>query len=185
MTDLRPIPRSFRDVSHDAGREAIPSLGLAEVFFWLNLLAAAGFLALAVATRRWVWTAVPVGQLFFGFFLAKGDLCGASAFSEVLLMRDGRKAFGIWTAIVTAMLLFAVMQAAGLVTLAPKPLLWANAVVGGLDLRRRDGAGRGVHQRMPLQGGRRQSELDRRPSHHPRGDRLCRARPAFEDQRIS
>lgn len=107
--------------------ERRPGWGL----FWLNVLAAVGFLALAVATRRWVWTAVPVGQLF-GFFLAKGDLCGASAFSEVLLMRDGRKAFGIWTAIVTAMLFFAVMQAAGLVTLAPKPLLWANDILGGL-----------------------------------------------------
>ena len=99
--------------------------------FWLNVLAAAGFLLAAVMTRRWVWTAVPVGQLF-GFFLAKGDLCGASAFSEVLLMRDGRKAFGIWTAVVTAMALFAAAQALGLVILAPKPLLWASYILGGL-----------------------------------------------------
>lgn len=97
----------------------------------LNILAGAGFLAVAIIARRWVWTAVPVGQLF-GFFLAKGDLCGASAFSEVLLMRDGRKAFGIWTAVVTAMALFAVAQASGLAILAPKPLLWANYILGGL-----------------------------------------------------
>jgi hypothetical protein len=32
-----------------------------------------------------VLTAIPIGFLF-GFFLQKGDLCGASAFSEVLLM---------------------------------------------------------------------------------------------------
>ncbi|MCX6559271.1 MAG: YeeE/YedE family protein [Candidatus Aminicenantes bacterium] len=101
------------------------------LLFWLNILAALAFLLAAALTRHWVWTAVPIGQLF-GFFLAKGDLCGASAFSEILLMRDGRKAFGIWTAIVTAMIFFAVMQAAGLATLAPKPLLWANAILGGL-----------------------------------------------------
>ena len=47
-------------------------------------------------------------------------------------MSDGRKIFGVWTAIVTAMIFFAVAQAAGLVTLAAKPLLWANYVVGGL-----------------------------------------------------
>ncbi|MDD8024931.1 MAG: YeeE/YedE family protein [Acidobacteriota bacterium] len=99
--------------------------------FWLNVLAALGFLLAAVMTRQWIWTAVPVGQLF-GFFLAKGDLCGASAFSEVLLMRDGRKSFGLWTAIVTAMSLFAAAQAVGWVTLAPKPLLWASYILGGL-----------------------------------------------------
>ncbi|MCK7478141.1 MAG: hypothetical protein M0C28_12535 [Candidatus Moduliflexus flocculans] len=44
---------------------------------------------------------MPVG-LLFGFFLQKGDLCGASAFSEVLLMRDGRKVFGLWVGIVVA-----------------------------------------------------------------------------------
>ncbi len=97
----------------------------------LNVAAGLAFLAASLATRRWVWTAVPIGQLF-GFFLAKGDLCGASAFSEILLLRDGRKAFGLWTAIVTAMLLFAAGQAAGLATLAPKPLLWASGIVGGL-----------------------------------------------------
>ena len=99
--------------------------------FRLNVLAAIGFLPVAVVTQRWVWTAVPVGQLF-GFFLAKGDLCGASAFSEVLLMRDGRKAVGLWTAIVTAMVFFAAAHAVGWVTLAPKPLLWASHILGGL-----------------------------------------------------
>ena len=45
-------------------------------------------------TRLWILTAIPVGFLF-GSFLQKGDLCGASAFSEVILMRDRRKLFGL------------------------------------------------------------------------------------------
>ena len=80
--------------------------------------------------RLWVLTAIPIGFLF-GFFLQKGDLCGASAFSEVLLARDGRKLFGLWVAIVTAMCGFAVLDAAGLVTLNPKPLIYWNYLVGG------------------------------------------------------
>ncbi len=75
------------------------------------------------------------------------------------------------------------MQAAGLVTLAPKPLLWANAILGGLIFGAGTVLAGGMHQRVPLQGGRRQPELDRRASDHPRGNRLRRARPAFEDQR--
>jgi len=42
----------------------------------------------AFAIRLWVVTAIPIGFLF-GFFMQKGDLCGASAFSEVVLMKDG------------------------------------------------------------------------------------------------
>ena len=75
-------------------------------------------------------TAAPVGFLF-GFLLQKGDLCGASAFSEVILARDGRKTFGLWVAIVVSMLGFALIEALGWVQLAPKPMLWVNDVVGG------------------------------------------------------
>jgi uncharacterized membrane protein YedE/YeeE len=99
--------------------------------FRLNAAVAVGFILVAAITRQWVWTAVPVGQ-FFGFFLQKGDLCGASAFSEVLLQRDTRKMFGLWVAIVVSMIAFAAASAAGLVTLAPKPLLWINFTLGGL-----------------------------------------------------
>ena len=85
----------------------------------------------AVVAHLWVLTAIPIGFLF-GFFLQKGDLCGASAFSEVLVARDGRKVFGLWIAIVTAMCGFAVLDLAGLVTLNPKPLFYWNYLVGVL-----------------------------------------------------
>lgn len=58
--------------------------------------------AAASLTGRWVFTAIPIGVLF-GFFLQKGDLCGASAFSEVVLARDWRKVWGLWVGIVVSM----------------------------------------------------------------------------------
>ncbi len=84
----------------------------------------------AAWTRVWVLTALPVGFLF-GFLLQKGDLCGASAFSEVVLARDTRKVFGLWVAIVVSMVGFALIEGLGWVRLAPKPMLWMNYVVGG------------------------------------------------------
>jgi len=84
----------------------------------------------AAATRLWVLTAIPIGFLF-GFFLQKGDLCGASAFSEVLLMKDWRKIGGLWVAIVTAMVGFAALDLLGWVRLNPKPLAWLSVLVGG------------------------------------------------------
>jgi len=99
--------------------------------FALTVIAGLGVLAAAVMTGRWVLSAFPLG-LLFGFFLQKGDLCGASAFSEVLLMRDGRKVFGVWVGIVVAMAGFAGAGLLGLAPLNPKPLLWVNDIVGGL-----------------------------------------------------
>jgi len=87
--------------------------------------------AVAFISRLWVITAIPVGFLF-GFFLQKGDLCGASAFSEVVLAKDWRKVQGLWVAIVVSMLGFAVLDRLGLVTLSVKPMLWLNYIVGGL-----------------------------------------------------
>lgn len=97
---------------------------------WVALALMALTLGAAVVTGMWVLTAVSIG-LLFGFFLQKGDLCGASAFSEVLLMKDWRKMWGMWVCIVTGMCGFAILDALGLVTLNPKPLIWANYLVGG------------------------------------------------------
>jgi len=85
----------------------------------------------SILTGLWVLTAIPIGFLF-GFFLEKADLCGASAFSEVLLMKDWRKIWGIWVVIAVSMIVFFILSAIGLIKLNPKPLLWASYVVGGL-----------------------------------------------------
>jgi len=87
--------------------------------------------AFAWASGRWVITAIPIGVLF-GFFLQKGDLCGSSAFSEVVLARDWRKSWGLWVAIVVSMLGIALGDLLGWVQLNPKPLMWAGAMVGGV-----------------------------------------------------
>jgi hypothetical protein len=94
------------------------------------ILLAAPALA-AWQTGRWVLTALPIGFLF-GFFLEKGDLCGASAFSEVILMRDWRKVQGLWVLIVISMVGFALFAWLGLIKLNPKPLEWATMLAGGL-----------------------------------------------------
>jgi uncharacterized protein len=84
----------------------------------------------AEITKLWVISAFPVGFLL-GFFLQKGDLCGSSAMSEVIIMKDKKKLFGFWLAIVISMLGFAILDLLGLVTLAPKPMIWLSALIGG------------------------------------------------------
>lgn len=103
---------------------------------WLPLIGAfmlpgAAALTIAVSVQLWVLAAIPIG-LLFGFFLQKGDLCGAAAMSEVLLMRDARKLLGVWTAIVAGMAAAALLELLGWATLAPKPLQWQSALVGGV-----------------------------------------------------
>ncbi len=85
----------------------------------------------AVGTGYWVLTALPIGFLF-GFFLQRGDLCGSSAFSEVLMMKDKRKIIGLWVVIAVAMIGFALLDLLGWVQLNPKPLVYLNYLVGGL-----------------------------------------------------
>lgn len=96
-----------------------------------GLLLVVGLTLVAVITKLWVLTAIPVGFLF-GFFLQKGDLCGSSAFSETIMMRDPRKLIGLWVLIVVAMIGFAVLDLMGLVKLNPKPLLYLSYIVGGV-----------------------------------------------------
>lgn len=101
--------------------------------WWLGAVSLAAILVPTLAAWRtgaWFVTAIPVGFLF-GFLLQKGDLCGSSAMSEVLLFRDARKLTGLWVAIVVSMVGFAIIEKLGWVTLRPKPLLWASWIVGG------------------------------------------------------
>lgn len=65
----------------------------------------AGTTLTAGISGYWVLTALPLGFLF-GFFLEKGDLCGSSAFSEVVLTRDWKKIQGLWAIIVVSMVGF-------------------------------------------------------------------------------
>ena len=50
----------------------------------------------------------------------------------MVLSRDGRKAWGLWVAIVVSMLGIALGDLLGWIQLNPKPLMWAGAVVGGV-----------------------------------------------------
>ncbi len=100
-------------------------------YSFISILLIAGIILAALYTRLWVITAIPVGFLF-GFFLKKGELCGASAISEIPLMRDRSKAFGLWIAIVVSMAGFAVLDMMGLVQLSPKPLIYLNYIIGGI-----------------------------------------------------
>jgi len=88
-------------------------------------------IGISVATGLWVIMALPIGFLF-GFFLQKGDLCGAAGCSEVLVFRSWDKLYGIWICIITCMAGFACLDLFGWITLSPRPLYWVNNIVGGL-----------------------------------------------------
>jgi uncharacterized protein len=100
-------------------------------FFMFTIAVGIAITAYSAFSGLWVLTAIPIGFLF-GFFLEKADLCGSSAFSEVLLMKDSQKLYGLWVLIVVSMIGFAALSAMGIIKLNPKPMQWANAVIGGL-----------------------------------------------------
>jgi hypothetical protein len=87
----------------------------------IGILAIIAFAVVAAWNRTRVLTAVPIGFLF-GLCLQKGDLCGASAFSEVLVMKDRRKLAGLWILIVVSMVGFAALDLLGWVRLSPMQL---------------------------------------------------------------
>ncbi len=97
----------------------------------ISIVIMIGIILTAIFTRLWAITAIPIGFLF-GFFLKKGELCGASAMSEIPLMRDKSKAFGLWIAIVVSMAAFSALDLMGLVKLNPKPFIYLNYIVGGI-----------------------------------------------------
>ena len=101
---------------------------------WISVVSVVCLIGVTLAAKisgYWVLTALPVGFLF-GFFLEKGDLCGASAFSEILLLKDWKKMQGIGVVIVVSMLGFSLLDGLGMVKLSPKPLLWASSIIGGV-----------------------------------------------------
>jgi len=96
-----------------------------------SLLSLVCITVISALTGMWVLTAIPIGFLF-GVFLEKADLCGSSAFSEVLLVKDTKKLLGLWAIIVVGMIGFAGLSMLGLVKLNPRPFLWASHIVGGI-----------------------------------------------------
>lgn len=84
----------------------------------------------SIFTNFWGLSAISVG-LLLGLALQKGDLCGSSAMSEVILFKDSSKIFGLWVSIVSSMVFFAILHQFGAVELAPKKFIWLNALVGG------------------------------------------------------
>ncbi|MBT3223318.1 MAG: YeeE/YedE family protein, partial [Proteobacteria bacterium] len=127
VSEPRATTTKHPDEYRRQAREEMPG----ESFGIVSLLVMVGVTAVSAITHLWVLTAVPIGFLF-GFFLERSDLCGASAFSEVVVMRDWRKFFGIWIVIVVSMVVFALGDVLGLVHLNPKPLFWASALLGGV-----------------------------------------------------
>jgi len=109
----------------------IKTTSICKSYVFISLATIIAITLLAAYLRLWVLTAIPIGFLF-GFFLQKGDLCGASAFSEVLLMKSCKKAWGLWICIVAGMAGFAILDLLGWITLNPKPFLWANYLLGGI-----------------------------------------------------
>lgn len=101
------------------------------IYLLLSIIFLLAIIIFFAATGLWVVFALGVGFLF-GFALQKGDLCGSSAMSEVILMKDSRKLFGLWIAILTSMVLFAIFESLGVIQLAPKKLIWLSAIVGGI-----------------------------------------------------
>jgi hypothetical protein len=100
-------------------------------YAWFGLIVIILPFLISIYTRLWVYSAITIGFLF-GFFLQKGQLCGSSAFSEVIIMKDRKKLWGLWVAIVTGMGLFAIGSTAGLHSLTVKPLLILNMIIGGI-----------------------------------------------------
>lgn len=78
-----------------------------------------------------IWTGLVLGILF-GFALQRGRFCMNSAFRDILLMRD----FTVFKAVAVAILLemvgFTILSLTGVITLAPKPLMWGANILGGL-----------------------------------------------------
>jgi uncharacterized protein len=111
--------------------ESTRAISVYKPYAFISLAAIIVVTALAVYSRMWVLTAIPIGFLF-GFFLQKGNLCGAAAFSEALVMKDWRKMQALWILIVVAMVGFSILDLLGLVQLNPKPLYLYNCIVGGI-----------------------------------------------------
>ena len=101
-----------------------------KILLILSIIFILSIVIVTFLTGYWVFLALGAGFLF-GFTLQKGDLCGASAMSEVILLKDSRKLFGLWIAILSGMIGFTILSNIGIIELAPKKFIWLSAITGG------------------------------------------------------
>lgn len=76
------------------------------------------------------WTGLALG-IVFGFALQRGRFCMNSAFRDILLMKDFTTFKAVAAALLVEMIGFELLALAGVITLAPKPLLWGANILGG------------------------------------------------------
>lgn len=77
-----------------------------------------------------VFTGIPIG-LAFGYALSRGRFCMNSAFRDIIVMKDYTLLKAVGIAILVSMLGFAIMNAAGVIAVNPKPLTWGANMLGG------------------------------------------------------
>jgi len=77
-----------------------------------------------------IFTGIAVG-FAFGFALQRGRFCMNSAFRDIILMKDRTLLRAVGVAILVAMIGFAIMEKAGVITISPVPFFWGALMVGG------------------------------------------------------
>lgn len=68
--------------------------------------------------------------ILFGFVMQRGRFCMNSAFRDTVLLKDYVLLKSVGAAILVSMAGFAIMDAAGIITINPKPLFWGANLVG-------------------------------------------------------
>ena len=68
--------------------------------------------------------------ILFGFVLQRGRFCMNSAFRDIIVARDYTLLKAVAVALLVEMAGFAIMSLTGVITLAPKPLMWGANIVG-------------------------------------------------------
>ena len=76
-----------------------------------------------------VITGLFIGVLF-GFVLQRGRFCMNSAFRDIVLFQDYALLKTVAAALLVSLAGFAIMDLAGVITLAPKPLWWGANLLG-------------------------------------------------------
>ena len=68
----------------------------------------------------------------FGFVLQRGRFCMNSAFRDIIVVRDFTLFKAVAIAILVEMIGFSLMAMTGVISLAPKPLMWGANIVGSM-----------------------------------------------------